>query len=74
MDFMQDALADGRTLRILTVIDRYTREALTIEVDTSIPGLRVRHVLERLADRNVVAFGYFPGARQFAHHTRGFPL
>lgn len=48
MDFMQDGLADGRTLRILTVIDRYTREALALEVDTSIPGLRVRRVLDRL--------------------------
>jgi putative transposase len=37
MDFMQDGLADGRTLRILTIIDRYTREALALEVDTSIP-------------------------------------
>lgn len=49
MDFMQDGLADGRTLRILTVIDRYTREALALEVDTSIPGLRVRRVLDRVA-------------------------
>ena len=49
MDFMQDSLADGRTLRILTLIDRYTREALALEVDTSIPGLRVRRVLDRLA-------------------------
>ena len=49
MDFMQDGLADGRTLRILTIIDRYTREALALEVDTSIPGLRVRRVLDQLA-------------------------
>ena len=49
MDFMQDALADGRTLRVLTVMDRYTREALALEADTSIPGLRVRRVLNQLA-------------------------
>lgn len=49
MDFMQDALADGRTLRVLTILDRYTREALALEVDTSIPGLRVRRVLDQLA-------------------------
>jgi putative transposase len=49
MDFMQDGLADGRTLRILTIIDRYTREALALEVDTSIPGLRVRRTLDQLA-------------------------
>ena len=49
MDFMERGLADGRTLRILTIIDRHTREALALEVDTSIPGLRVRRVLDQLA-------------------------
>jgi putative transposase len=49
MNFMQDGLADGRTLRILTIIDRYTREALALEVDISIPGLRIRRVLDRSA-------------------------
>lgn len=48
MDFVQDALADGRVLRILTVEDTFTREALATEVDTSLPGLRVRRVLDRL--------------------------
>jgi putative transposase len=38
MDFMQDGLADGRTLRILTIIDRYTREALALEVDIVYSG------------------------------------
>ena len=48
MDFLQDATAQGRVLRILTVEDTYTREGLATEVDTSIPGLRVRRVLDRL--------------------------
>jgi len=48
MDFVQDALASGRVLRILTVEDTYTREGLAITVDTSIPGLRVRRELDRL--------------------------
>ena len=48
MDFLQDATAGGRVLRILTVEDTYTREGLATEVDTSIPGLRVRRVLDRL--------------------------
>jgi putative transposase len=48
MDFVQDALADGRTLRLLTVEDTYTREGLAIVVDTSISGLRVRRELTRL--------------------------
>jgi putative transposase len=48
MDFVQDGLAHGRVLRILTVEDTYTREGLAITVDTSIPGLRVRRELDRL--------------------------
>jgi len=48
MDFVQDGLANGRVLRLLTVEDTYTREGLTITVDTSIPGLRVRRELDRL--------------------------
>lgn len=49
MDFMTDALAEGRRFRLLTVVDDYTREALAIEVDHSLPGLRVWRVLERLS-------------------------
>jgi putative transposase len=41
MDFTSDALADGRALRTLNVVDTFTRECLAIEVDTSLPGLRV---------------------------------
>jgi len=49
MDFMRDTLADGRVFRTLNIVDDYTRECLAIEVDTSLPGLRVVRVLERLA-------------------------
>jgi putative transposase len=49
LDFLQDALASGRKLRVLSVIDVFTREALALEVDTSLPGSRVVRVLERLA-------------------------
>ncbi len=48
MDFMLDTLANGRTFRTLNVVDDCTRECLAIEVDTSIPGLRVTRVLDRL--------------------------
>lgn len=48
LDFVQDALASGRKLRVLSVIDVFTREALALEVDTSLPGSRVARVLERL--------------------------
>ncbi len=48
MDFLQDALANGRKLRTLSIEDAYTREMLAIEVDTSLPALRVIRVLETL--------------------------
>jgi putative transposase len=45
-------LANGRRLRLLSVLDTFTREALAIEVDTSMPGVRVVGVLDQvLADR-----------------------
>jgi putative transposase len=46
--FLQDALASGRKLRVLSVIDVFTREALALDVDTSLPGSRVVRVLDRL--------------------------
>jgi putative transposase len=36
MDFVSDALFDGRRLRALTVVDLFSREALAIEVDQSV--------------------------------------
>ena len=51
MDFLQDTLANGRKIRILTVEDLYTREALAVEVDHSLGGLRVVRVLERLREQ-----------------------
>lgn len=48
MDFLHDALATGRKLRTLSIEDAYTREMPVIEVDTSLPALRVVRVLERL--------------------------
>lgn len=50
MDFVSDGLAHGRRFRCLNVVDDYTRECLAIEVDTSLPGLRVKQVLERLRE------------------------
>jgi putative transposase len=48
MDFMQDSLASGRPFRTLNIVDLASRECLSIEVDTSLPGARVVRVLERL--------------------------
>lgn len=48
LDFMSDTLSDGRTFRTLNVIDDFNREALWIEVDTSLPAECVVRVLEQL--------------------------
>jgi putative transposase len=49
MDFVRDTLSSGRAFRALTLVDDFTRESLHIEIDTSLPGLRVVRVLEQLA-------------------------
>lgn len=49
MDFVHDQLASGRRLRSLTVVDTFTKECLAIEVDTSLSGMRVKRVMERLS-------------------------
>ena len=51
MDYTHDQLAGGRKFRTLNLMDGYTREALRIEPDTSLPGLRVVRVLEGLRER-----------------------
>jgi putative transposase len=48
LDFVSDALGTGRRFRTLNIVDDYTREALGIEVDTSLGGVRVCRVLDRL--------------------------
>jgi putative transposase len=54
MDFLQDALASGRKVRTLSIEDAYTREMLAIEVDTSLPSLRVVRVLEKLRQQRAL--------------------
>jgi putative transposase len=48
IDFVSDALANGRAIRSLTVLDDFTKESPAIEVDTSLSGLRVTRVLDRI--------------------------
>ena len=50
MDFMSDSLADGRALRTFNVIDDYNREGLGIEVDLSLPSLRVIRALKQIIE------------------------
>jgi putative transposase len=48
IDFVQDALDDGRRFRILNVVDDFTRECLASVLDTSLSGVRVVRELDRL--------------------------
>ena len=48
LDFVHDQTASGRSLRVLNVIDAYTRESLAMEVDTSFAGLRLTRVLDQI--------------------------
>lgn len=48
LDFVHDVTASGRSIRVLNVIDAYTRESLAMEVDTSFAGLRVTRVLDEI--------------------------
>ena len=50
LDFLLDTLEDGRRVRLLAVVDDFTRTCLAIEVDTSIGGRRVVDVLQRLVE------------------------
>ena len=47
---MADALWSGRRFRTFNILDEYNREALRIEVDTSLPAARVVRVLNELIE------------------------
>lgn len=46
LDFVSDALTDGRRFRVLTLVDDHTRECLALVVDTSLSGKRVVRELD----------------------------
>ena len=49
IDFVSDQLANGRRLRVLNLVDDYSRECVLQIVDFSISGQRVANELERLS-------------------------
>lgn len=51
MDFVADALFDGRRLRALTVVENYTRESLAIEVGQNLKGENVVNTLNHIATK-----------------------
>jgi putative transposase len=48
LDFVHDRLANGRAVRVLGVVDTFTRECLALEVDTSFASPRVTRVLDAI--------------------------
>lgn len=69
IDFMSDCLMDGRKFRLLNVMDDFNRESLALEVDTSLPALRVKRVLERLIiQRNKPAVIRVDNGPEFVSH------
>jgi len=70
MDFQFDTTADGRTMKMLNVIDEFTREALAIEVDRSINADGVVDVLDRLAlMHGAPAYVRFDNGPEFVAHA-----
>jgi putative transposase len=69
-DFQFDTTADGRTLKMLNVIDEFTREALAIHVDRCIDADGVVAVLDHLAlQRGAPAYVRFDNGLEFVAHT-----
>jgi putative transposase len=50
LDFMSDSLVSGRAFRTLNILDDFNREAIWIDMDTSLPSEKVMRVLEMLID------------------------
>ena len=48
MDFVFDAMADGRRFRVLTVVDDHTRECRALVADRSLSGTRVERELDAI--------------------------
>ena len=70
MDFQFDTTADGRTIKMLNIIDEFTREALAIEVDRSINADGVVDVLDQLADQHgAPLYVRFDNGPEFVAHA-----
>jgi putative transposase len=51
MDFMSDALVNGRRIRVLNIMDEYSREALAVHADYSIPTSTVINQMKILEEQ-----------------------
>jgi transposase InsO family protein len=75
LDFVHDAVACGRAIRVLSVVDAYTRECLALEVDTSFASFSQVPVpapilsnFERMGTRAFVRLGRHPQPPDFRTH------
>jgi putative transposase len=65
-DFQFDQTRDGRTIKLLNVIDEFTRECLAIDMDRSIDADGVVRCLDRLAaERGAPAYVRFDHGPEF---------
>jgi putative transposase len=66
LDFQFDQTDDGRTIKLLNIIDEFTREALAIEVDRSFGADAVVACLEKItADRPAPVYLRFDNGPEF---------
>lgn len=49
MDFVSDALANGRRIKVLTIVDDFSKESIDLVADFGISGVYVTRVLDRVA-------------------------
>ena len=70
LDFQFDVTIDGRTLKLLNMIDEFTRECPAIVVDRSIDADAVVNLLDRLAaERGAPGFVRFDNGPEFIAHA-----
>ena len=70
LDFQFDTTEDNRTLKLLNIVDEFTRECPAIVVERSIDADRVVATLDRLVvERGAPAFVRFDNGPEFIAHA-----
>ena len=46
MDFLSDALTDGRAMRVFAAVDDYSRRCVALDFDVALPAERVARILD----------------------------
>ena len=69
-DFQFDQLRNGRTIKLLNIVDEFTRECLAIEVEHSINADQVVAVLDKIAgERGYPIYVRFDNGPEFIAHA-----